>query len=205
MKKPQDETNTMKTAIVANSVSVPSKEIESSDTVFCHDLIVAQWGTFFDYLELHVFSSPTIRDCGFCHPSFYLPAQRHFGPGMFFDVAQSESPDSGQRQGYDVLSVQSEISIGILRPIPQPARDGLFDSCIHEIYCAGGGWDLGQAFCRCTECGMIGFAFEGRSARIPCECRAIRTATGDYSDRDHNSNDPLLITAYRQALRTVVR
>ena len=191
----------MKIIIATNSASLSSKEIEPPDSVSRHNILVAQWGAFFDYLKIHVFSSPVIRGCGWCWPSFYVPTQRNFGLGMFFDVAESESPDRREVQGYDVLSVQTEISIGVLRPISTSTDIDYSDLCIHEVYCAGGGWDLGQAFCRCMECGMIGFTFEGRSARIPCECRAARTAAGEYSDRNHNPDDPLLITAYRKALK----
>jgi hypothetical protein len=122
---------------------------------------------------------------------------------MFFDVVDSRDElFPAQRQGYNVLSVKTDIAIGVLRPIPRDDEPwDVFGSNSHEIYCAGGGWDLSQAFCRCISCGMIGFAFEGRSERIPCQCQAERIARGDDSHRGHNASDPLLVNAYRHALK----
>jgi hypothetical protein len=154
-----------------------------------------RWTVFFGQLRLFWFSVPELYGAAFASMSFYMPSQRGFAPSMFFDVVESDPPQ-WRVQDYYVLSVHTGISIGILRPIPSFPNDCFADLCIHEIYCGGGGWDNAQTFCRCMDCGTIGFAYEGRSERIPCECRNDPENDGKFN----NASDPLLVQAYKKAL-----
>jgi len=55
------------------------------------------------------------------------------------------------------------------------------------------GWDCDHWLCICVGCGTIDIQFNGRSARIDCDCAKTN------SDKDYTSSHPTLLKAYAAA------
>lgn len=61
-----------------------------------------------------------------------------------------------------------------------------------------GGYDVGYMFCKCPDCGAVGFEHCGRAARIGC-CDQPTNAAG-HPDKNYQFNSPLMMDAFRYAL-----
>jgi hypothetical protein len=58
----------------------------------------------------------------------------------------------------------------------------------------GGGWDNFYRFCICDSCGEVGYQFDGRSARIGCDC-----AIHNDSDKNYTADHPKIVSAFAKA------
>jgi hypothetical protein len=61
------------------------------------------------------------------------------------------------------------------------------------------GWDNYYVWCVCPVCGLVDLQFEGRAARIRCQCIRNRLKPGEYDDRSHTYDDARLLKAYETA------
>jgi hypothetical protein len=159
----------------------------------------ARWAVFFDALGIKWIYEPEgyELDCGTLYlPDFFLPEVKLWlsdKKGVFLEVKPPVREIEGK---WEIFGLQSEypiIMIGELMP------EG-FDLANYYIEAEKGFWwfvsknggDGPYVFCECIGCGKIGIEFDGRSARIDCNCSY-------YSDKNYNEDSIRIQDAYRKA------
>jgi hypothetical protein len=148
----------------------------------------ARWAVFFESLELSWEYEPE----GFVLPSgrYYLPDFKIHGIGWF-----------------EIKPVTQEININIPWPPKGSLEEEFFSletggilyglpGAVHNEKpsyggCCGG--DSPYFFCECPECAVIGFEFDGRSARV--DHKSGCPVRGSGSDKNHNADSLRILTA----------
>lgn len=121
-------------------------------------------------------------------PDFWLPHIR-----TFVEV-KGEEPTEAEQQKCRELSLGT--GCGVLVSFGLHCPDGSYGHGESMVMFRGGNgcWDHAYWWCECRRCGFIGAEFEGRSARLPCDCEP------SCCDKDYNYDSPRLRRAYRAAL-----
>lgn len=166
----------------------------------------ARWAVFFDALHFDWQYEPE----GFELPSgqLYLPDFRIVmqGEPNWFEIKPGDVAETVTFCEFmEALSPGSRGSI--LNDIPDPlhVRDSFLSYYGNDdrpyVWFSGGdgfggnGWnDNCYRFCVCQACGVAGFEFEGRSARIGCGCSIHRDCDGNETP-----NHPKIIAALAAA------
>lgn len=155
----------------------------------------ARWAYFFDALAVpweYEREGFEFGGQGYL-PDFWLPEQQ-----KWLEIkGVCPTPDEREKcqwladgTGYPVLVAWGE-------PTPPDVLMGLPGSHSDQalIFTAEGD-DYSHWWCVCPYCGRLDVAFQGRSARLPCRCVAIRHAD---EDRSCTFGRPLLVDAYALA------
>jgi hypothetical protein len=160
----------------------------------------ARWAVAFDAMGLRWEYEPE----GFVLPSgkHYLPDFRvtlERGSILWFEV----KPEGGSSPEFEAFMAGSRTPArgAVLHDIPDPelVRDDLFaPSSEYECWFTAGdeapSTDYGYRFCACPSCGVAGFEFEGRAARLRCGC-----AVHEGVDRNHTPDHPKIVGAFEDA------
>jgi hypothetical protein len=163
----------------------------------------ARWAVFFERLGLRWEYEPE----GFVLPSgrYYLPDFKIHGIGWFeikpiieVDLLLDPWPNEGSLEEEFFLGFtgkkEPEIYCGqpggVLYGPPGPVGDyldtpGSYAGCI--------GADNHYYFCECPDCGVIGFEFHGRSARVKHDPDCPVPKSG--SDKNYNIDSPRILLA----------
>lgn len=168
----------------------------------------ARWAVFFDALKLDWQYEPE----GFDLPSGqkYLPdfkIKSKFHETLLWVEVKPLGIDCEKTISDFMDASPSEWRCTILHDIPDPRFisqtghywNGRENDDLPYIWFGGGeegkhGWDNYYRFCICESCGVAGFTFDGRSARIGCKCD-IHYA----SDKNYTPNHPIIISAFAKA------
>lgn len=138
-------------------------------------------GIKFDY-EPEAYALPS----GNYLPDFYIPKQARFPDPIWFEVKPEGSLESLTR--FDDLLIQSRTRGAVLRSIPDREYDPDSETwwICEPIRDSTGQWglaaDFQYRFCDCPACGAIGFTFQGRADRIPCQCHPSHGDGKNYRD-----------------------
>lgn len=162
--------------------------------------IEARWAVFFDKLGVkweYEKEGYDLGEAGWYLPDFWLP-----GLQCWIEI-KGEEPDSlynkklyalAEGTGHDLYLFVGSIPHTI--DSYGPNNKELFA----EIFMKEGGWDNGQAWTCCSECGMLGIEFEARAYRLSCKDGVNPCPKqGRNQDRGHNGDDPFLLAAYAAA------
>lgn len=159
----------------------------------------ARWAVFFDALGLRWEYEPE----GFVLPSgkTYLPDFYVNGLG-FFEIKPLPDDFKGGQVWPPAGSPESEffggkndhhIQGGILYGMPGVVEDLKYDAACPYVGTISG--DSPYFFCECPDCEVIGFEFDGRSARVK-HTPGCRANTGD---KGYNTDSPRLVKAIEKA------
>lgn len=160
----------------------------------------ARWAVAFDAMGLRWEYEPE----GFVLPSgkHYLPDFRvtlHNGAFIWFEV----KPEGGRSPEFEAfMGASTVLARGVvLHDIPDPelVADDIFASgSEYECWFTAGdepaSSDYGYRFCACPNCGAVGFEFEGRAARLRCDCEMHQGL-----DRNHTPDHPKIVGAFADA------
>jgi hypothetical protein len=152
----------------------------------------ARWAVVFDHLGLRWEYEPE----GYVLPSgTYLPDFRlHLPAGaVWLEIKPMGAGDDARWIDLATMSgLDVYVAFGLPRP-PQrqpPPVEGRI-----EVYRSNGSWDDDQRLTECAACDRIGFAYEGRWAKLPCGC--IRAPFDDIALQSYRMADAF--TAGRSA------
>ncbi len=116
-------------------------------------------------------------------PDFWLP---EINGGGWIEI-KGEHPTKLEQKKASKLALNSKSNVYIFYGQISDQANGNLSS---EVFSGEGYWDNCQFWCQCRQCGKIGIQFEGRGARV---------CSHTDSDRQHNSDSPLLLKAYLKA------
>jgi len=151
----------------------------------------ARWAVFFDSLRVRYRYEPArlaVVPYGYT-PDFLLPLQDRFDRVLWVEVKPSDYEPSDIDKP-DALACP-DIPVAFIHE-PFVPNDN-FAACVHSIY-FGGACDYDHGFCQCSQCGKIGFEFEGRSSRLRCSCGS------GFEGDEWTGASPDLIAAYQAAV-----
>lgn len=167
----------------------------------------ARWAVFFDALGVPWEYEPE----GFVLPSgaHYLPDFRVMldGHPYWFEIKPGDEAENAKFTEFMHASPQGYVG-AVLNDIPDPVL--VQDSFGNEYYpdrsrnpdrpfvLWSGEVDAGDnyyRFCVCAGCGVVGFQFEGRSARLRCKCPCL----DGHGDKDRTADHPRIIAAFAKA------
>lgn len=155
----------------------------------------ARWAVFYDALKIEWQYEPEgfdLGEAGWYLPDFYLPQLR-----CWIEI----KPEMPKYNPHDSAVIKADAFSKLINaplflffgniPYPDPSKAPESDRDSSHLFFAGG-WDSYYWWCRCNNCGQLGIEFEGRSARLSCNCY------GD-SDKERNYDAPELVKAYEAA------
>src|SRR5665648_473140 len=135
-------------------------------------------------------------------PDFWLPKLE-----LFVEI-KGENPSEKEYAKAHRLQKLTGNEVALLGPVPYPQ---LIDNwavlkgyqtyqsnfMYGDGYVGVCGGDFPYAFCECPFCRVIGFTFDGRSARIGCGCEQHKQVAN--GDKTYNNATPRLVAAYARA------
>lgn len=158
----------------------------------------ARWAVFFDALDIpyeYELEGFQFEDGTRYLPDFWLPEQKlwcEIKPMTLHKIeehkAQALAEGTGHRVAVLIGSptvIEDDIGISYDEIYPHETYMPFWDNQAQTWYV---GWDNHHQWCECRHCGLIGFQFEARSHRLPCNCV-------NDNDRGHNGHSERLRTA----------
>jgi len=161
----------------------------------------ARWAVFFDTLGIQWLYEPEAYKLErmVYLPDFWLPKQN-----CFWEVKAPGGGGEGRCEGLVKLTKKpvyihyGEVALSELFALSIPG-ESLYDQSdsAHALWWGetGVAYDYYYLWCECPKCGLLGLEFEGRAARLPCEC----------ADREVvdwvNAYSPRILAAYHAAQR----
>jgi hypothetical protein len=175
----------------------------------------ARWAVFFDALGVrweYEKEGYDLSPAGWYLPDFWLPDQE-----CWIEI-KPESPSLEEEKKAHALANGTQHTVYVFwGQIPVPfdianldaETDSAFayfpntpghDCEAREIGCSAclGGWDNFHKWCECTECGMLGIEFDGRSDRLDCK-RLKQCGRSEHGDKGYTVGTPRLTRAYLAA------
>lgn len=158
----------------------------------------ARWAVAFDTMRLKWEYEPE---------GFRLPSGTHYLPDFRMSMASGRiwfeiKPKGGASEEFREFIESAPAFGAILREIPDPRTIGISGSentesecCFEYLTATGGDWPY--CFCACPSCNLVGFEFDGRSARVGCSC-PIHGARAN-GDKTYAANHPLILKAFAAA------
>jgi len=143
----------------------------------------ARWAVFFDTLGVEYQYEPEgyNLDGIWYLPDFWLPKQRYW-----IEIKAEKPEEATENKLYQLASESKAVCAAILWGQPWIPDDvwGIENDGHYLVYPH---WDNRYLWCECPICGFLGLQFEGRAARLECQCVVQKAkAAGAYEDRCHN-------------------
>ena len=158
----------------------------------------ARWAVFFDEIGIEYRYEPEGFDLDgvWYLPDFYLP-----GLETWVEVKPYE-PTEDEWNKCELLAELTTKRVWLTfgdMPYPHPdwtKPESDFPYGSGYMFFGKESFDMPYWFCTCHVCGKIGLQFDGRGARIPCECDHSDHGNGD---KCYSADDPILVAAYAKA------
>lgn len=161
------------------------------DGVEYRSRLEARWATFFNAARIPFVYEPEGYDLNGIRylPDFWLPEQKSF------IEAKPEQPTQLESQKAQRLATTKKHRVFIFTDHFRCEHQyGATIEVPPQAKCFFPNWedDDGYVWCECPQCGFLGISFEGRTARLTCDCRK-------RSDRIRRALTKRLQDAYRAA------
>mgnify|MGYP001564766639 CR=1 FL=1 len=156
----------------------------------------ARWAVFFDALGIvweYEKEGFDLGAAGYYLPDFWLPDLN-----VWIEIKGEHPTPEEEAKAWGLATATDRAVVMFTCGIPMPWSleeiQYLCGSCDSgRAHFSGGGWDNLYQFCERMCCGKIGIEFDGRSARITCDCKP------GYDGKAYTVGSPRLKAAYTAA------